>query len=307
MRGAHQRTSRNAPRPPLPQPGVVGQQLLHLGAEAGVVTAGGVQQRLPLVRAAGRTAWWNSVSRRSLMGLLSHRCPSSGSVGRHGPAAGQPRAPRASALDPGRYFSSFNSTLPASQARAKRQSRVTVLTDRPTRGGLLHAQARVVAQQDDLRHGAAFRPGAARIASSSASRSSAGGSIRARPSARLDAAGAAAALAAVLAARLLDQDLAHGPGGGPEEVSASRPAGILVLYQSQIGLMDQGRRLKSLAWPQPGRPRRGQVAQLGVELRKQLGGRLVRAVAHVLIWIGHRNPPAPRAGAASKRYGGGPN
>jgi hypothetical protein len=92
------------------------------------------------------------------------------------------------------------------------------------------------------------------MASSRASKSSAGG---------------AAVLDGGLAAGLFDEDLAHGPGGGPEELPPPFPAGVLVPHQAQVRLVDEGRRLQGLSRPQLARQRPGQAAQLGVNVRPQ--------------------------------------
>jgi len=59
-----------------------------------------------------------------------------------------------------------------------------------------------------------------------------------------------------LAPGLLDQDVAHGPAGGEEEVPPGLPGGGLV-GQPQVGLVDQGGRLQGLARRQPAHPRPG--------------------------------------------------
>jgi hypothetical protein len=54
-------------------------------------------------------------------------------------------------------------------------------------------------------------------------------------------------LPAGLAARVLDEDAAHGLGGGGEEMTATAPARVLRPDQPQIRLVHQGRRLERLA------------------------------------------------------------
>src|SRR5262249_53405401 len=88
------------------QPGVIGQQPLHRGAEAGFTQAGDVQQG-PLL--LGRQV--GSLVEQDL----------------------DPVAPLLSHLPSPRYGAGGPSpSRPASQARAKRHSRTTLLTDRPT-------------------------------------------------------------------------------------------------------------------------------------------------------------------------------
>ena len=115
-------------------------------------------------------------------------------------------------------------------------------------------------------------------------------------------------LVTALAARLLDQDLAHRPRRGAEEVPPALPAGILVADQPQVGLVDQGGRLERLPGAQLLRQRRGQAAQLVVDRRQQVRRRpgLFRRLpphsspcsfaGHVPRWERSENcgsPPAP--------------
>ena len=58
---------------------------------------------------------------------------------------------------------------------------------------------------------------------------------------------AAAALLAALAAGVLDQDAAHGLGGGGEEVAAVGEGLVRVGRQAQVGLVDQGGGVERLA------------------------------------------------------------
>jgi hypothetical protein len=76
---------------------------------------------------------------------------------------------------------------------------------------------------------------------------------------QLDAPGLPSVFETALVAGLFDQDLAHRPRGGAEEMAPAFPAGILVPHQPEIRLMDQGRRLEGLAGGQPGRQGRGQA------------------------------------------------
>src|SRR5262245_696653 len=65
-----------------------------------------------------------------------------------------------------------------------------------------------------------------------------------------------------LAPRLLDEDVAHGAGGGEEEVLPRLPGDVALVGQAQVGLVDQGRRLQRLAGRQLGHAGAGQLVQL---------------------------------------------
>jgi hypothetical protein len=69
---------------------------------------------------------------------------------------------------------------------------------------------------------------------------------------------------------------------------------------SEVGLVDQGRRLERLAGPEPGGQRRG-LAALRVELRQQLGGRPIPPGARVLFQVGQATPPRRRARGGEKK------
>ena len=78
---------------------------------------------------------------------------------------------------------------------------------------------------------------------------------------------------APLAAGAFDEDAPHGLGRGGEEVAAAVPVlGPVPTDQPQVGLVDQGRGLEGLAGLLLGQPRRGELAQLVVDERQQLGG-----------------------------------
>src|SRR6516225_10827346 len=72
----------------------------------------------------------------------------------------------------------------------------------------------------------------------------------------------AAPYRAGLAPRLLDEDVAHGAGGGEEEVLPGLPADVALVGQAQVGLVDQRRRLQGLAGRQLGHAGAGQLAKL---------------------------------------------
>ena len=71
----------------------------------------------------------------------------------------------------------------------------------------------------------------------------------------------------------LDEDAAHGNGGGGEEVAAPVPAAIrAVAGEAQVGLVHEGGRLERQARRLPRDARTRQAAQLVVHLRQELGG-----------------------------------
>src|ERR1700730_15821531 len=75
----------------------------------------------------------------------------------------------------------------------------------------------------------------------------------------------------ISAARLLDEDAAHGFGGGREEVAAAVPAlGLLGVYQAQIGFMDQGGGLECLPRLFLSQLLGRQLPQLVINQRQQL-------------------------------------
>ena len=83
------------------------------------------------------------------------------------------------------------------------------------------------------------------------------------------------ALGPALRRALLDEDAAHGLGRRGEEVAAAVPApGRLVADQPEVGLVDQGRGLERLARLLLRQPLGGELAQLVVDQRQELLGRL---------------------------------
>ena len=108
-----------------------------------------------------------------------------------------------------------------------------------------------------------------------ASRSSSAAVRRDRPRPGRDARPAAALLRGPLAAGVLDQDAAHGLGGGREEVAAAVPVlGVGRADEPEVRLVDQGGGLEGLAGLLAGQPGGGELAQLVVDEREQLGGGL---------------------------------
>src|SRR5262245_42090804 len=84
---------------------------------------------------------------------------------------------------------------------------------------------------------------------------------------------ASAVADAVLAAGGLDQDAAHGFGRGREEVAAVVPAvPVRRPDEAQVRLVNQGSGLKGVVGVLPGQSRGGELPQLGVEEREEVGG-----------------------------------
>ena len=85
---------------------------------------------------------------------------------------------------------------------------------------------------------------------------------------------AAAAPGTGLAASLLDQDVAHGPGGSEEEVPPALESHGAVAGNPQVCLVNQGRRLERVSRRLPCHARPRELVQLIVDQRQQLRGRL---------------------------------
>src|SRR5262245_54630660 len=82
---------------------------------------------------------------------------------------------------------------------------------------------------------------------------------------------------AALAAGTLDEDAAHGLGGGGEELAAAGPAGPRrpgLAGEPQVGLVDQGGRLEGVARALAGQAVGGQPPQFVVDEREEVGGGL---------------------------------
>jgi len=95
---------------------------------------------------------------------------------------------------------------------------------------------------------------------------------------QVQALAAATPFEAGLAPGLVDQDLTHGLGGGPEEMPAAVPARLVVPEQTQVRLVDEGRGLERRPRAQHCHPRLGDPVQLAVDQRQQLGGSIAVAV-----------------------------
>ena len=75
----------------------------------------------------------------------------------------------------------------------------------------------------------------------------------------------------LLAAGVVDEDAAHGLGGGGEEMAAAVPVRAPVAAdQPQVGFVDQRRGLQRLPGLLLGQPLRGQLAQFVVDQRQEL-------------------------------------
>jgi len=124
------------------------------------------------------------------------------------------------------------------------------------------------------------------IASSSASRSSAGRLDVGHPFGQFDALTLAAVFVTGLASGLFDEDLAHGSRRGAEEVAPALPAGVRLPHQAKVRLVDQGGRLQRLPRAQLLGQRRSQAAQFVVDRRQQVRRRpgLLR---HLFVTHGH--------------------
>ena len=74
-----------------------------------------------------------------------------------------------------------------------------------------------------------------------------------------------------LSAGVLDEDAAHGLGGGGEEVAAAVPLlGLFRVHQAQVGFVDEGGCLQGLAGLFLGQALGGQLAQLVVHEGQEL-------------------------------------
>lgn len=80
---------------------------------------------------------------------------------------------------------------------------------------------------------------------------------------------AAAAFQAEFSTGVLDQDTAHGFGGGAEEVGAILPAWVIAGHQTEPGFVDEGGGLQSVAVLFLGHFASGQAAQFIVDHRQQ--------------------------------------
>src|SRR5262249_48110865 len=112
----------------------------------------------------------------------------------------------------------------------------------------------------------------------------------------------ATAFRAPLAPGVVDEDAAHGLGGGGEEVAAAVPVlGLLAADQSEVGIVDEGGRLEGLPGPLLGQSCRGESAQFVVDQGQQLGGGLRVSGRRVIKEACHRGHSAEYKRAAGAR------
>jgi hypothetical protein len=102
--------------------------------------------------------------------------------------------------------------------------------------------------------------------------SSAGWSKSGAVGAHVHALAVAAVLDGALAAGLVDEDVAHGAGGGGEEVAAGVPAGVRITDKAQVGLVDEGGGLEGVAGGRFGESRAGEGAEFVVDEGQEFGG-----------------------------------
>src|SRR5262249_41315679 len=114
-------------------------------------------------------------------------------------------------------------------------------------------------------------------------------------------------------AGIVDEDAAHGLGGGREEVTAAVPVlGLFDVHQPQVRLVDQGGGLEGLARLLLGQPLGREPAQFVVDQRQELrgGGRIALLdgrqdtgdVAHA---VKHNRRRGGRPASGRKSTGGG--
>src|SRR5262249_22717741 len=90
----------------------------------------------------------------------------------------------------------------------------------------------------------------------------------------------------------LDEDPPHGLGGGGEEVAAA--VEVLVTHQPQIGLMDQRGGVEGMAGGFRGQARGGELPQLVVDERQEVGSSLAVAGSGSVKEAGHRGHAATK-------------
>src|SRR4029077_13262511 len=81
--------------------------------------------------------------------------------------------------------------------------------------------------------------------------------------------------------RMVHEDLTHGPGGYSKEMEPTLPRSCARLYQTEVGFMKHGCRLKGMAGPFVLEMRGSDPAQMGIDQGHQLRGGLVIAPVKV--------------------------
>ena len=79
-----------------------------------------------------------------------------------------------------------------------------------------------------------------------------------------------ASLACVVATGVVDEDPPHDLYGDPKEMSSTLPIDLPLIDESQIGFVDERRRLQSMPHPLAAKLARCDAAQLGIDERQQL-------------------------------------
>lgn len=97
---------------------------------------------------------------------------------------------------------------------------------------------------------------------------------------QIDAFLSAAVPQVVFASGMINEDAAHGFGGGGKEVRAILPRGLVVPAESQPGFVNQGGGLQGLAGRFTRHFLRGELAQFLIDQRQELVGGVGIALIH---------------------------
>ena len=97
----------------------------------------------------------------------------------------------------------------------------------------------------------------------------------------------AATFGVMMAARVVNQDAPHQLRRDAEKMSAVLPLHVLLIYQPQVGFIDQRRGLQSVAGAFAAHVTAGELSQLGVDQRQQLIERRLVAVAPIHQQLGY--------------------
>ena len=168
-----------------------------------------------------------------------------------------------------------------SQARANAHSRSAVRVDMP-RACAASATGRPAKWRSSTSFAACGSTAANRVrAASRATRSSRGSGAAGFAASRSMRVPVPAVLFPPLAAGGLDEDAAHGLGGGGEEVAAMVPlVAVGRANQPEVRFVDEGGRLKRVAGRFGGQPGGGEAAQFVVDQRQQLSSGVGVAPVH---------------------------